>query len=356
MEQSIFIQIAVQTASNFGINPIDFEKTLLENLNLALIPSSSLFLAELNTLPCNDISNKDVQDMSSLSLYPKSRIKYTSEFLLKFKTVQNKIPKGLKGVEGLLKDLIPWTPNKNQKFTSFESKIKSIKNGLNKLGGNRSQEDEEKLISKIVEPMTEDCLSTITPFIFEKGIWDAVFRPVICKTIVKINDKFNSFKKMMLDECQKEIAVKIPDSSSYGQDFNGSLSTSTSVSKMDLSEDSIEPKLSSELYPIDLDKITKRRLNSIHFISELLKIRFFNPNLVLLCFDQLLLENKELTDLDIFHSSELLSVTYSQIQNPSVQKKFDKIFDKLKLEYRLKLCNKTKFRIEDTFKKYNKCL
>ncbi len=387
MFQSEFIKIAVKTAVDFGLDAEDFEKTLILNLNQnnssfetvqnspnSNIPQSNSininFVSQINEI-CSQITNvvcdsKTSEDFlkeipggksfrfsseendttisaiihKDLSLLQnttevtqstvevkkkrKTRIKYTQAFLLKFNKTHNLCPEELKEVEGLSKRVIAWTPNSCRKFTSLEQKLNKIKSDLNKL----CVDNEEKIISRVCKNVTLDCLNDIVPFIFEKGIWDMKYRESHCKLIEKLSEKFPEIKKSMIDECQRELTVKI--------------------------------QITDNLQNENVDRMMQKRLNTIRFISVLLKIRYFNPNLILLCFNQLLPSTTSIVskgisdeDLDLFHAAELLLITYPLIKNPEVQKKFDPIFDKLKYEYHLnkKMSVKTKFRILDAFSK-----
>lgn len=387
-----FIKIAVKTAVDFGLNAEDFEKTLMLNLNqynssfetvhnpqnFNIPQSNSInvnFASQINEI-CSQITNvicdsktsedllkenvvtdksqetinlseeipqgksfrfsSETKDLDSLQntikvtqstvevkKKRKTRIKYTQAFLLKFNKTHNLCPEELKEVEGLSKRVITWTPNSCRKFTSLEQKLNKIKSDLNKL----CIDNEEKIISRVCKNVTLDCLNNIVPFIFEKGIWDMKYRESHCKLIEKLSEKFPEIKKSMIDECQRELTVKI--------------------------------QITDNSQNENVDRMMQKRLNTIRFISVLLKIRYFNPNLILLCFNQLLPLATSISnslsdeDLDLFHAAELLLITYPLIKNPEVQKKFDPIFDKLKYEYHLnkKMSVKTKFRILDAFSK-----
>jgi len=213
------------------------------------------------------------------------------------------------------------TTRPKKQLSNIDEKLLNIRSDLNKI----APENEQKIISRVCENITEECFEKIIPFFIEKCAWDFKYHKSLGKLCLSLNDKFlETFKKILIQQCQEEF-------------------------KNEINENWEDEEIS---------KFTKRRSGIITFLVELLKIKLINPTVILLCIDCMINVNSTISiERNINHTAEMLKICIPVIYQINVEPIKNNIFSNFSelflylsklLENKKIISNRVQFNVIDT--------
>lgn len=174
-----------------------------------------------------------------------------------------------------------------KQLSDIDERLSNIRSDLNKI----APENEQKIISRVCENITEECFVKIIPFFIEKCAWDFKYQVIYGKLCTTLNEKFTeTFKKALIQQCQEEFKNEIDEN--WEDD--------------------------------EILKFTKKRSGIITFLIELLKVKLINPTIILLCIDCMINCNNintssVYTERNINHTAEILKICIPVIYQINVK-------------------------------------
>jgi hypothetical protein len=201
--------------------------------------------------------------------------------------------------------------------------LKSINSDLNKL----TDANFDTISKRVVDNLTEEIIPDFAPIMFDKAVWDDKYRKMYARLCVMIQDKIESLRRPLIMQCQIEFNKPIPE----------------------VESDSPSAESAAE-HKYAVIKWKKRRLGTIHFIVELLKVRIVHPKVVIACLYGLLgHETTEPIGDDVFHAAELLVITKGVLPSKFITPPVARLGEFLEAG---KLKTREKFKVQDTLKLY----
>lgn len=160
-----------------------------------------------------------------------------------------------------------WKPSsiRNSDDNEYGGNVKTAQGYLNKITETKFDDLSEKFVNIAMKDSEHPGLSKIlTDRIFEQALRQPTFCPLYANLCIKVHDKMNNFREILLSKCQEEFekgSAEPPDS------------------------------LKKDERDIFTYKARKRMLGNIKFIGELYKTKLLIEPIMFGCFQYLLQEN-----------------------------------------------------------------